>query len=343
MNTWMDMNCRHALRAWNDTNRRAGFPDDDWDPRRAFAYATSNAIEMARIDGNVIDERFFSMMMPFARPWFPDNPDPSVAERIPATFPDDIPCDHRPLGLILTRETAGLLSNASASAGMYEQWRQKLGSEWTVYVDVPHSALTFNTGRPGGNVQIRAILAASWGKDLPAGHVQFAVQLTDMGTETSHGRVGGLLRVDERVSPSDHRSDTWADRSLQPPFAGRALQDRVLARAGTFLRLVLCYYHIGPANVREPVEATPSHRLKGGKPGKGKSLFALTRLRASEHVGRSLTGLASSWSLSERQEVAGHFRLQACGPQRSERRMIWIAGYERGPAGSAIRPKGVTV
>lgn len=339
----MDMNCRHALRAWNDTNRRAGFPEDDWDPRRAFAYATSNAIEVARMDGTIIDERFFSMMMPFARPWFPDHACQSVTDRILATFPDGIPGNHRPLGLILTRETARLLSNASASAGMDDQWRQELGNEWTVYVDVPHSTLTFNTGRPGGNVQIRAILAASWGKDLPAGHAQFAVQLTDMGTETSHGRIGGLLRVDESVAPSDHRSGAWADRSLQPPFAESALQERVLARAGTFLRLVLCYYHFGPQNVREPVEATPCHRLKGGKPGKGKSLFAMTRLRASEQTGRSLNGLAPSWSLSERQEVTGHFRLQACGSQRSQRRMIWVAGYERGPAGGALRAKGVAV
>jgi hypothetical protein len=126
------------------------------------------------------------------------------------------------------------------------------------------STLTFNTGRVGGDVQIRAILAASWGKDLPAGHAQFAVQLTDMGSETSHARIGGLLRVDESVAPSDQRSDTWADRSLQPPFVESPLQDRVLARAGTFLRLVLCYYPTGcgfrsfarrrvASDIREPV------------------------------------------------------------------------------------------
>ena len=86
--------------------------------------------------------------------------------------------------------------------------------------------------------------------------------------------------------------------------------------------------------------ATPPARLWAGKPRKDESLFALTRLRACDEVGRPKNTIPSSWSLTSWQEVMGHFKLQAYGPQQSLRRMIWVDPYQRGPDDAPIRPQG---
>jgi hypothetical protein len=118
------------------------------------------------------------------------------------------------------------------------------------------------------------------------------------------------------------------------------LELAVLGRAGNFLRLVLAYYFFGPAEARGTVAATPAARLLKGKPRKDESLFTLTRLRASAEVGRPKNTVPISWSLTGRQEVTGHFKLQAYGPQLSLRRMIWVDFYQRGPEDAPLRPQG---
>lgn len=343
MTTWLDLNCRHAHRAWNETKKEAGLATDDWDPRRAFAYATANAITLARANEKPMDDSFFSMMMPFGLPYFRKQDDPFLPDGIPRAVPTGIPRDSRPLGIILKKETASLLSAATVANVQDELWRKKLGENWTVCVDVPHSALTFSTGHGDSVVQLRAILAASWLPAVPEGYTQFVVQLTEKGTETPHGRIGGVLCPDGSVRQSVDQSGAWVDRSLQPPFVDACIQELVLERAGAFLRLVMCYYFFGPDDVREAIPATPTERLKKGKPGKGNSLFAMTRLHASDTLGRPKSSSSSGWSLSERQEVSGHFKLQACGPQWSQRRMIWVATYERGTLSGELRAKGVHV
>lgn len=343
MTTWLDLNCRHAHRVWNETKKTADLPPDDWDPRRTFAYATANAIALARADDEPMEDSFFSMMMPFGLPYFPEQADPSLPDGIPRVVPSGIPRDSRPIGIILKKETANLLSAATVANISDELWRQRLGQDWTVCVDIPHSALTFDTGRPDGVMQLRAILAASWLPAVPDGYTQFVVQLTEKGTETPHGRIGGVLCPDGSIRQSVDKSGAWVDRSLQPPFADAHLQELVLERAGAFLRLVLCYYCFGPDEIRETIRATPNERLKKGKPGKGNSLFAMTRLHASDKLGRPMNSTSSGWSLSERQEVSGHFKLQAYGTQWSQRRMIWVATYERGALNGELRARGVHV
>jgi hypothetical protein len=343
MTTWLDLNCRHALRDWNETKKAAGLAADNWDPRRAFAYATANAIALARADDEPMENSFFSMMMPFGLPYLPEQVDPSLPDGIPRVVPAGIPRDSRPLGIILRKDTANLLSATTAANIPDELWRQRLGKNWTVCVDIPHSALTFDTGRRAGVVQLRAILAASWLPGVPDGYTQFVVQLTERGTETPYGRIGGVLCPDGSVRSSVDKSGAWVDRSLQPPFVDANVQELVLERTGAFLRLVMCYYFFGPDDVRETIPATPVERLKKGKPGKGNSLFAMTRLQASDKLGRPASSNASGWSLSERQEISGHFKLQAYGQQWSLRRMIWVSSYERGVLDGPLRAKGIQV
>ena len=114
-----------------------------------------------------------------------------------------------------------------------------------------------------------------------------------------------------------------ADWTMKPPFAHSQLETAVVERAGTFLCLVLAYHFFRPEKAKEAIAATPTDRLCAGKPKKNESLFVLTRLHSSNEIGRPKDTIANSWSLTNRQEVKAHFKLQAHGPQRSLRQMIW--------------------
>jgi hypothetical protein len=170
----------------------------------------------------------------------------------------------------------------------------------------------------------------------------FVAQMTDRASERGRGRLAGLLLPDGSVSRTGSPTMTSAvDWTMKPPFAHSELERAVLCRAGTFLRLVMTYHFFGPPTARQEVAATPPERLRAGKPRRDESLFALTRLQASDTIGRPANTIPSSWSLTNRQEVTGHFKLQVYGPQRSLRRMIWVDAYQRGPEGTPLRAQGL--
>jgi hypothetical protein len=168
--------------------------------------------------------------------------------------------------------------------------------------------------------------------------------MTKRASEQGRGRIGGVLLPDGKISRFGSTTmASAADWTMKPPFAHSLLEKAVLGRAGTFLRLVLAYYFFGPKEAREPVAATPTERLRAGKPRNDQSLFALTRLHASTVVQRPKSTIQSSWSLSSRQEVTGHFKLQPYGAQHSLRRLIWVEAYQRGPADAPLRPQGYRI
>jgi hypothetical protein len=272
---------------------------------------------------------------------------PFVAEFVPpgASLPLEGNKPARPLGLLLTRSTANLLSAANPISISDDLWRNKLGPDRAVYVDIPHGAILMDAGGDTGDiVQLRAILAAPYPSRDNPGRTLFIAQMTDRGSERGRGRIGGVLMPDGSISRfGSPTMASAADWTMKPPFAHSMLERAVLGHAGTFLRLVLAYHFFGPEEAREAVAATPPERLRTGKPRKDESLFALTRLRASDDVGRPTSTISSSWSLTTRQEVMGRFKLQAYGPQRSLRRMIWVDPYQRGPEDAPIRPEGLRV
>lgn len=333
MLTWLDHFCRRAMEAC-DVEKHGN------DPRRAMAYMTSQFIHAAQtgrrpFDG-LLDEAFYAILAPIVAPYLPEG--------VTFGFRDGA-ASERALGLILTRQTASLLSAVKSFDAPDELWREKVGIRRAIYVDIPHGALTFNT-TPGKNdvVQLRAILAAPFFPPDRPGHTQFVVQLTDVGSEHGRGRVAGVLCPDGSIKRQANQNNLLAtDFELQPPFVHPDLHKAVMGCAGTFLRLVLAYYLFGPPEAREEIAVTPTERLNKGKPRNGQSLFAMTRLQPSAKVGRPQNTIPSSWSLSERQEVDGHFKLQAYGSQWSQRRLIWVSGYERGPIDTPIRPKGVQI
>ena len=334
MLTWLDFLCRQMLPAV-DTKWHGG------DPRKAFGYYLCQRVNDAQRQvapfEDILDESFHVMLMPFIRDFFPAG----------VTWtPTKAPEVTRPLGLLLTRSTANLLSNASVSNIPDETWRSALGLGRAVYVDVPHGAILLDVGvGHSDKLQLRGIFAAPFlPLDMPE-HTLFIAQMTDRGSERGRGRVGGLLCPGGQILRfgSARTGQTATDWTLRPPFVHSETEKAMLGRAGTFLRLVLAYHFFGPSEARESVAATPTERLKSGKPRKDESLFAFTRLHHSDAVGRSRETIQSSWSLTSRQEVAGHFKLQPHGPQHSLRRLIWVDGYERGPDDAPVKPRAYVV
>lgn len=330
MLTWLDYFCRRMLPVV-DAKFHGG------DPRKAFGFHLYQRLYEVQQGTasfeDILDEAFHVMLTPFLRDFFPAGGT--------ATSAMDIEID-RPLGLVLTRGTANLLSDAESSNIPDEAWRSELGTGRAVYVDVPHGTILLDVGTERSDVlQLRAIFAAPFLPPNMPGHTLFIAHMTDRGSERGRGRVAGLLWPDGRISrfASEATGRSAADWTLRSPFVHSETERAVLGRTGTFLRLVLAYHFFGPPKARDPIGATPTQRLRAGKPRKDESLFALTRLHSSGEVGRPRERIPPSWSLTSRQEVSGHFKLQPHGPQLSMRRLIWVDGYARGPADAPIRPR----
>lgn len=334
MLTWLDFVAHQALSSLNVRDRTT-------DPRTALAL-TVGSITKAVQDGRfefpngILDEIFYTLLVPFVAPYAPDG--------ATMTFSDGTAFE-RPLGLILSRQTAGILAAAKPLDIPDDLWREPLGPRRHVYVDVPPGAMTLRLDPSTTDVlHVRAILAAPYLPLSLPGHTQLVIQVTAPGSERGLGRIAAVLTPEGKVSLNGNENGRIAcDEGLLPPHAHPEVHKAVAGYAGTFFRLVMAYYFFGPHESREPVDVTPAERLNKGKPRNGQSLFAMTRLQPSPKLGRPPSTIAASWSLTERQQVDGHFKLQAYGPSRSQRRMIWIEAYERGPADVSPRPKGIAV
>lgn len=58
---------------------------------------------------------------------------------------------------------------------------------------------------------------------------------------------------------------------------------------------------------------------------------SVVSIRLRPRVPEGATQAASSREYQHRWEVRGHWRMQPCGPGRSERRRIWVDAHEKGP------------
>ena len=121
----------------------------------------------------------------------------------------------------------------------------------------------------------------------------------------------------------------------------------VYERTAGFFRLVLAYHRYGPVEVRSEVGVTSAAKFVRNQntPRKGESIFAMVRLAApSDRLGRlPPKDFNAGWVLTTRQEVAGHFKLQAHGPGMTLRKLIWVENYSRGPQDAPLRPRAVRV
>jgi hypothetical protein len=332
MITWLDRLARGVVNQIDEKHHGG-------DPRKAFAYYVGQVVAFAQegrsICDDLLDESFIAMVIPFIAEFLPPGASLTSSDGLPSP---------RPLGLLLTRATASLLSEAGTANFPDDLWRAELGSR-AVYVDVPHGALLLNAGINGDDVlQVRAILAAPYLPPDRPGSTLFIAQITDRGSERGRGRITGVLQPDGKIWAFGNSTMTTAtDWTLRPPYVHPLAEQSLRYHAGMFLRLVLGYYFFGPMEARQPIPATPTEKLRAGKPRKDESLFALTRLNQTASTGRPRDTIPGSWSLTSRQEVTGHFKLQPHGPGGSLRKMIWVASYDRGPENAPIKPQAYRI
>jgi hypothetical protein len=328
---WFDWFCRQASGTLPPRERSD-------DPRRNMALYVlqgGEALRHGAIPGAVrLEAAWYTALFPFVAPFLPTD----SAAKFPrlGTMP-------KPLGLVLTRATANLLSDARSPAGGDIHWRNALGAQRAVYIDVPHGALLLAASPNGGDMlELRAIFVPPLAGQETS--TPFIALLTDPGSERPRGRACAKIEPNGQVLAmrGADNSVTQADLTLKAPFFDSLLEVRIRERSAEFLRLVLAYYFFGPAEARVPIAATPTTRLRNGKPRKDESLFSMTQLQpARDRLGRSETSIPTSWTLTTRQEVAGHFRLQPYGPGWSLRRLIWVQPYERGPEDAPAKPQAI--
>src|SRR4051812_7563944 len=218
MLTWLDHLCRSCAEL-------GGYiPDDRGDPRRAFARQVGSTFvawqEGVRKPANLLEEAFGALLLAF------------ISEFLPAkgriTFAADGTKPPRPLGLVLTRATANLLSAADTANIPDELWRAELGPNRAVYVDIPHSALVLDAGVDQTDVlQIRSILAAPYMPPSTPGGTLFIAQVTERGSEVGLGRVAGVLIPNGDAGPLRSPSGDQGDSSLRSPYV-HPLAERAL-------------------------------------------------------------------------------------------------------------------
>jgi hypothetical protein len=335
MITWLDRLARRVCERM-DPKKHGG------DPRKALAHLVFHTTLHAQLGNDFINdplETLFSRVLgPFVREFLPAGAD--LVLKVDGLPPP------RPLGLLLTRATANLLSAVSSFDVPDELWRAELGPTRSVYVDIPHGAIVMNAGVNGKEeLEIRAILAAPYLPEDHPGCTLYIAQTTDRGSERERGRIAGVLRPDGGISRADVQGAEGIaaiPRAKPRPF-DPTTESSVGFCAGMFLRMVLAYYFFGPVEARKLIATTPTDKLRAGKPRKDESLFAVTRLNSTELTGRPKATISGSWSLTNHQEVTGHFKLQPHGPGGSLRKMIWVDAYDRGPENAPVKPKAYKI
>lgn len=270
------------------------------------------------------------------------------------------------LGLLLSRETANMLADAAPPAA--DPWRQRVFAAKPegaglggVYVDIPHGAL-----RLGKGLQVRALFATPWralmdeadpeSKVVQTGTVLLAAVITAQGSERPEGLT--FLVVDEEdrvrvVGMPDAASVAGFINADDGQLGETASTDPmelfnlVYERTAGFFRLVLAYHRYGPVEARSEVKVTSAAKFvrNHNLPRKGESIFAMVRLAApNDRLGRAQPKDPNAgWVLTTRQDVAGHFKLQAHGPGLALRKLIWVESYPRGPQDAPLRPHAVRV
>jgi hypothetical protein len=182
---WFDWFCRQASSTLSTRYRCA-------DPRRGMAlYVTHGAAALrygAIPGGDRLESIWYSALLPFVAPFLPSEVGPRSSNQEHTSHP---------LGLVLTRATANLLSGARPPVGGDIHWRRALGEQRPIYVDVPHGAVLLDARADGSDVlQLRAIFVPPC---LAAEPFLFIALLTDAGSERPRGRLCARVEPDGAV------------------------------------------------------------------------------------------------------------------------------------------------
>ncbi len=138
--------------------------------------------------------------------------------------------------------------------------------------------------------------------------------------------------------------------SLPEPFMAKysadelsELLDVITERVRSFTILTLLYYRVASNEETHLLPRLSEKTLRNSSIKKQKAkqkthtLFSVHLLSPPpDRFGRNKETISAgkNWELTHKVSVHPHFRWQACGPKWSERKLLWIEKFERGPTGS---------
>ncbi|MER8571366.1 hypothetical protein NKG99_07150 [Mesorhizobium sp. M1409] len=249
--------------------------------------------------------------------------------------------DRVPLAAALDREVVRELVGTRVSPEVRGYAREAVSRHGTIYLDIADRALLFSDA-----LQLCALFVTE-----ADGGIRFCAVFAEPGRKGAR-RVAWLEGDDRLLTDQCHDRDVRKFQthigvsapSLRPLVeiaraAGVDLHE-VLKGLESFAYLATTYTLTEmEAAERQPWEMLP--RLPAGHEGrlgrkaaanaKKFSLFRVWRVTARRLDHGQRKSLGEGWRLGHRIRVSGHYRLQPCGPKRSQRRLRWIAQHERGP------------
>lgn len=273
------------------------------------SFAEKNLSELSELEAN--QATFFSMLLPFFLT------DEMGAETVASYFdaPGGLPLGFlKAEGVRLTQDLVSAFAGERCSEEIAKSIQPML-REKNWYFDLPQRSLMISEQQ-----QIRAIFT----QPSRAGQIVVGAVLTQPGRNEMTGRYFWQ----------------WKQSSENPIGADIEAQDARLLRERVedLLALILAYLEVAGENERRPLPRLDTEKLQtlSVKKQKAKSkkstLFSISDLRPpKDRFSKPVSADAGHhWSLSHQVEVRGHFRYQPHGPQRSLRKLIWIAPHQRG-------------
>lgn len=237
-----------------------------------------------------------------------------------------------PLRVALSGDLAKTLSGGGIGPAVAEAFRAVQARQPLIYLDIAPGGLVIRE-----TAQVRAVIAR---RDRQ-GTLICAV-LTPPGSERG-------VRLWWREGERDPRGRLWSG-----PAPGRAFEqalrdtsieiDAVLQAVEDLLCLGVVHATTLPeAGTELPHVPAGDLRRRGPRARQTAKKYALFRIRRMEapadRFGRpAAAGNGGGGSpLTIRQPVRGHFKLQAHGPGRARRKLIFVESYERGPENARRR------
>lgn len=152
-----------------------------------------------------------------------------------------------------------------------------------------------------------------------------------------------LTKQPELLAPFDVRSPLWSGHTLVlNPAVPRTAEVMGTPEGSHLVSIVgAAWLLMGQSAVTETStlgRRTPHQGEPSGETGPPRepSTVTIIDMRPPVSARRDEPGAASGRQYQRRWWVEGHWRQQACGPGRAQRKPIWVSPYVKGPEGSPL-------
>lgn len=210
-----------------------------------------------------------------------------------------------------------------AKAPQTREWTKLFDSYSAIYIDFPPQSLMLDNG-----YHIRAIMLTQDDDRTTAIVCIPSRDINDLGSEIE--LVFDLYNTSNLIV----RSDVPVSLGVESPAFIHNIRNLII--------LTLLYYQVQSNHQTLPrIKDSDYASIRAPHKRRNKlrhmTLFSITRLHSpTDRFGRKSSG-STTYKLTHSVEVKGHFRFQPYGPSGSQRKLIWISSYSKGP--DVIKPR----